>query len=406
MTLKNKAVNSALVLVLCTVAMGIIAGTTDSQNVADSSETTQQAVAVAAEVDSDMGMGAGVVRSLNEIEEQALAEQESVGVAQLQKVVVTAAEEAIASVPDGPILTEEEMLWQNRVMADVENQMNVRAEANADSEIVGRLRKGDVAEVVEIGTEWTHIVSGNVDGYVKNEYCVYGLDALAYARQNVDTRATVIGNGVRVRSDASTEGSVVASVSKGSTLIVEVDAEVAEGWVAVRFTGKTRYVSADYVETELATTEAITIAEEQEIARKKAEEEAKRKAAQTTEITVVQNPSYNATTDEVLLLAALIQCEAGGECYEGKVAVGAVVLNRVRSSRYPNSISEVIYALGQFTPAGSGKVDSVVASGPKQSCIQAAQEALNGVDYTNGAVSFRQKKSGHAGLVIGNHVFY
>ena len=105
-------------------------------------------------------------------------------------------------------------------------------------------------------------------------------------------------------------------------------------------------------------------------------------------------------------MAALIQCEAGGECYEGKVAVGAVVMNRVRSGRYPNSMTEVIYASGQFTPAGNGKVAAVLTNGPKAACIQAAQEAINGVDNTSGAVSFRQARTGHAGLVIGNHVFF
>lgn len=401
MNLQNKAVKSAIILALCLGMMCIIAGTGGTTN-----NTMDVASQQVTETETVAGRTAGVVLSLNELEEQAFAELQNVDYAQMQTVFVTAAEEAIASVPDGPILTEEEQLWQNRLMADVDNQMNVRAEATTESEIVGRLRKGDVAEVVEVGEEWTHIKSGNVDGFVKNEYCVYGLDAMAYAYANVDIRATVTGNGVRVRNEASTESGIVAAVSKGATLIVEPDAEQVEGWVAVRFTGKTRYVSADYVETVLTVSEAITLEEEREIARKKAEEEAKRRAAQTTDIVVVQNPSYDATTDEILLLAALIQCEAGGECYEGKVAVGGVVLNRVRSSRYPNTIAEVIYSPKQFTPAGNGKVDRVLAAGPKEICIKAAQEALNGTDYTNGAVSFRQTKSGHAGLVIGNHVFF
>ena len=72
-------------------------------------------------------------------------------------------------------------------------------------------------------------------------------------------------------------------------------------------------------------------------------------------------------------LAALIQCEAGEEPYEGQVAVGAVVMNRVRSGAYPNTVKGVIYASGQFTPAGSGQVGRVVASGKiKASCLQAA----------------------------------
>ncbi len=399
MNLQNKAVKNAIALALGLAMMCVIAVTAGSTDDAKDVASGQVTEGVA-------GRTAGVVSSLNELEEQVLSELQNVEYTQMQTVVVAAGEEEEESVPEEPVLTEEEQLWVNRLMADVNDNMNVRAEESTDAEIVGRLRKGDVADVIEIGEEWTLIESGNVKGYVKNDYCVYGLDAMAYANANIDIRATVTGNGVRVRSEASTDSHIVASVSKGMVLIVEPEAEEVEGWVAVRFLGNTCYISADYVETVLAISEAITIEEEQEIARQRAEEEAKRRAAQTTEITVVQHESFDATADEVLLLAALIQCEAGGECYEGQVAVGAVVLNRVRSSRYPNTIAEVIYAPGQFTPAGGGHVDRTLAAGPKESCVRAAQEALNGVDYTNGAVSFRQTKSGHAGLVIGGHVFF
>ena len=401
MRLRNKAVKNAVTVALGFGIMCAIAGTEGTTERVNDAVLQQVTIE-----DSVKGRTAGVVLSLNELEELTLENIHRVDYEQMAVAVVTAAEDEMIAIPDAPILTEEEQLWQNRVMADVEDKMNVRAAASKDSEIIGRMRKGDVAEVIEIGEEWTHIKSGNVDGYLKNEYCVYGMDALAYANANIDIRATVTGTGVRVRSEASTDSSIVASVSNGVVLIVEPNAEQVDGWLPVRYTGKTRYISADYAEVTHATTEAITIAEEEEIARKKAEEEAKRKAAQTTEITVVQNASFNASTDEVLLLAALIQCEAGGECYEGKVAVGAVVMNRVRSGRYPNSMSDVIYAPGQFTPAGNGKVAGVLANGPKSSCIQAAQEAINGIDNTNGTVNFRQAKTGHAGLVIGNHVFF
>ena len=447
MNLKQRMIQS-VALAVGVIGMSAVAAVSGTSVATNGNEVSLQNAEVTT------GRTAGVVLALNNLEEKSIEAYTLIGVEQIRANVVTASEaqmetdaevnietffnieeigavatesevveeteiateaateiepetEVATEVVVEPALSEEEMLWQNRVMADVKKQMNVRAEASAEAELVGRFRKGDVAEIVEIGEEWTKIRSGNVEGYVKSSYCLYGLDALAYAKENVDTRATVTVNGLRVRSEASTEtGSIVASVSKGATLIVKTDVEVPEGWVAVGYTGKTRYVSSEYVDVQFATSEAITIAEEKEIARKKAEEEAKRKAKQTTEITVVQRESYDATTDEILLLAALIQCEAGGESYEGKLAVGAVVMNRVRSSRYPNSISDVIYSPGQFTPAGNGKVASVLERGPKDSCIQAAQEAVNGVDNTNGAKSFRQAKTGRAGLVIGGHVFF
>lgn len=302
--------------------------------------------------------------------------------------------------------TEEEALWQNRLMADVNDYLYVRASADADAEIVGKLYKGDVAEIQEEGSGWTHVASGNVDGYVNNDYCVTGTAALAYAQQNFDTEAEVLTNGLRIRSEADENASVITAVSEGTTLKVDSGVETDDQWVAVVYGGTTRYVSADYVTTSLALGEGITIEEEQAELARIAEEEAAKKAAQVTEVTTVQNAAVEATVDDVTLLAAIIQCEAGNEVYEGQLAVGAVVMNRVRSGGYPSTVHDVIYQKSQFPPAGAGSVANVAAKGPKQSCLQAAQEALNGTDNTGGATCFRRASSGHAGVVIGNHVFY
>ena len=106
------------------------------------------------------------------------------------------------------------------------------------------------------------------------------------------------------------------------------------------------------------------------------------------------------------LLAALIQCEAGGESYEGQVAIGAVVMHRVRSAAYSDTIHAVIYASGQFSPARTGKLNRALESGKiKQSCIDAANEAISGVSTVGDRTHFR-RNNGREGLVIGHHVFY
>ena len=302
--------------------------------------------------------------------------------------------------------TEEEQIWQNCLMADVNDYLYVRASADADAEIVGKLYKGDVAEIQEEGSGWTHVASGNVDGYVNNDYCVTGTEALAYAQQNFDTEAEVLTNGLRIRSEADENASVITAVSEGTTLKVDSGVETDDKWVAVVYGGTTRYVSADYVTTSLALGEGVTIEEEQAELARIAEEEAAKKAAQVTEVTTVQNEAVEASVDDVTLLAAIIQCEAGNEVYEGQLAFGAVIMSRVRAGGYPSTVHDVIYQKSQFPPAGAGTVASVAARGPKQSCLQAAQEALNGTDNTGGATCFRRASSGHAGVVIGNHVFY
>lgn len=294
--------------------------------------------------------------------------------------------------------------WQDRLMADVNEFLYIRAEGSEDAEIVGKLYKGAVAQVAEVGDTWTHVTSGNVDGYVMNSYCLYGTDALNYANETFDVEAEIQTDGLRVRSSADPEASVLAAVSTGMSFPVDADAEAVEGWVAIDYKGSTGYVSAEYVTTELALGEAVTIEEEKERLAKEAAEAAK--SAQVSSSGTVQNGAMAASVDDVTLLAALIQCEAGSESYEGQLAVGAVVMNRVRSGAYPGSIYGVIYESGQFTPAGSGSVASVAANGPKASCVQAAQQAISGADNTGGAVRFRGASSGQPGVVIGNHVFW
>lgn len=114
---------------------------------------------------------------------------------------------------------------------------------------------------------------------------------------------------------------------------------------------------------------------------------------------------YVPEDSDAYLLGAIIQCESDGEPYEGKLAVGSVVLNRVKSSYFPNSISGVIYQGGQFSPVASGRLAYRLEAGVNNACLQAAQEVLNG-NVTIGALYFRTNNGIIEGTVIGNHVFY
>lgn len=106
---------------------------------------------------------------------------------------------------------------------------------------------------------------------------------------------------------------------------------------------------------------------------------------------------------DVKLLAALIFCEAGNQPYDGKVAVGAVVMNRISSRRFPNTLEGVIYQRGQFTPAMTGKLGRILSSGRiPQSCYEAAQDALNGVSPVGNALFFN---TGSGKFKLGDHYF-
>ncbi len=107
------------------------------------------------------------------------------------------------------------------------------------------------------------------------------------------------------------------------------------------------------------------------------------------------------------LLANLIYCEAGGEPYEGKVAVGAVVINRVLSSVYPDTVVGVIYQNKQFSPVASGRLALALAEGrATAACYQAADEAMSGYSNVGNCVYFRTPIPGLAGTAIGGHIFY
>ena len=107
------------------------------------------------------------------------------------------------------------------------------------------------------------------------------------------------------------------------------------------------------------------------------------------------------------LLANLIYCEAGGEPYAGQLAVGAVVINRVLSSRYPNTVTGVIYQKYQFSPTLNGHLASALAiNKATSSCYKAADEAMTGVTNVGNCVYFRTPIEGLTGITIGGHIFY
>jgi spore germination cell wall hydrolase CwlJ-like protein len=132
---------------------------------------------------------------------------------------------------------------------------------------------------------------------------------------------------------------------------------------------------------------------------------------------------YSTTDEETLILAALIQAEAANQGDAGRLAVGSVVMNRVASSKFPNTVSGVIYASGQFAPVTSGRVALILAEGPNSACQYAASQAIAGNTNTdalffctysyaqnlhnsqvnNGQSGFLDRTSG---IVINAHYFY
>lgn len=146
--------------------------------------------------------------------------------------------------------------------------------------------------------------------------------------------------------------------------------------------------------------------EEIEALRKKIEEE-KRLSQLALNSTWRDISEIEFADGDLRLLASIIYCEAGGEPYEGKLAVGAVVINRVLSSRYPDTVVGVIYQRKQFSPVASGRLELVLTTNrATESCYEAAREAMSGVTNVGSCLYFRTPIPGLTGISIGGHVFY
>ena len=291
--------------------------------------------------------------------------------------------------------TEKEIAYE-LVMSNVTNTLNVRQEPNDDAMVSGKLYKDCGAVVLEKAEGWTKIKSGNLIGWARDEYLHFGEDAKAEALRVGYSIAVVKNDAIRVREEASKESAVLGYAACDEILTVVDEAD--ENWLCVEYGEGVGYILRELVSEEFSVDHGEST---EEITERKMKEEADKRKL------VKYYGCMSATDYELLLLAALIYCEAGGESYEGKLAVGAVVCNRVRSSSYADTLQGVIYASGQFTPAMTGKLDRVIAAGKvPQKCFDAAVEALGGYTTVGDCLYFRRNNGTRQGTVIGNHVFY
>lgn len=147
--------------------------------------------------------------------------------------------------------------------------------------------------------------------------------------------------------------------------------------------------------------------EDIEYLKKKLEEE-RRLAELAAKATTRDISSVTFEEGDRYLLANLIYCEAGGEIYAGKLAVGAVVINRLLNGAFPNTIYGVIYQKNQFSPVGSGRYALALAQNrATASCYRAADEAMSGATNVGGCLFFRTPTPSKTPVyVIGGHIFY
>lgn len=239
------------------------------------------------------------------------------------------------------------------VVTDDEAPIDVYMAADEASEIVGRFCSNGSGVVEEKGETWTKLSSGDVSGYVKTAHVIFDDEALTFIEEN---------------GEKNDEG---VCVLPQAVSIEEIRAK--------------------------------------ERAEALAKEESLKNEAQNQGAGEVATGQSGSAASESYLLACIVYCESGNQSYEGQLAVANVVLNRVKSPLFPNTVSEVVYQRGQFTPAFSGSLARVLKSGPSAQSVQAANDALAGNNnigdylYFNGYVDTSRVNSY---VVIGDHTFY
>lgn len=175
--------------------------------------------------------------------------------------------------------------FEGKALATVSGNLNIRKDADAESEKVGTLARGGICLVKEQGSEWSLIASGNCVGYVKNEYLAFGDAAGDWAEANGISKVAVVNTTtLKVREDADENSTCMTLIPEGESYTV---LGTKDDWTKIEidddFTG---YVKSEYVNVEYKTVKAVTVEEQAEKERKaaeKAKQEEEAKKAKNTE---------------------------------------------------------------------------------------------------------------------------
>lgn len=337
------------------------------------------------------------------------------------------------------VVDEEKDMFYNKAVAIAFPYLEVYESADEAAQTVGRLYEDSIADVIEVGSLWTKISSGNVEGFVRTESLCFDEEAEEITKQVGEVTATVTADTADVYSSVDSN-QIINTVEMGTTfsavgvigdyIIIQNEDEsrayVPKSAVSVSYGLITGYTNEE-AEAKEAAEEAARIAEEERIAAQEAAaaaaaaEQARREAIIANTVSgsdFTYNPTMSVSDEEIWILATVIDWEAGWESYEGKLAVANVVLNRVRGSRYANSIAGVVYAPYQFSGVsnGAGGPSSTfaarLAAGPRTNeCVQAALEALSGTNNVGNYTSFISVSQANISayssyMIIGGHCFH
>ena len=320
---------------------------------------------------------------------------------------------------------------------DAKDMLDIHAEANTASAVIGQVMEDGHVAILAKYNDWVQIQAGEIAGWVPAENLVEteisNEEAVAANEQVIAERTGATASEdeffaeeevqqdetAALQAEASTAAQNEIAEVQAAEEAARAEAEAkaaaeaqAAAEEAARLEAEAQAKAAEEAAQLAAEAQAKAAAEEaariEAEAQAKAAEEAARIAAEAQQAALAAQAAQTAaiSAEELKLLANIIYCEAGSESYVGKVAVGNVIMNRVKSASQPNTITEVVYAKGQFSPVRNGSLQRALSSDKADAaCYQAAIEALAGAQPVGGKLFFR-RNNGRSGQVIGHHVFY
>ena len=289
---------------------------------------------------------------------------------------------------------------------DAKDMLDIHAEANRASVVVGQVMDDGHVAILAKYNGWVQIQAGEIAGWVPAENLVEteisNEEAVAANVQVIAERTGATASEDEFFAEEEVQQDETAALQAEASEAAQNEIEEVQ---AAEEAARAEAEAKAAAEAQAAAEEAARIAAE---AQAKAAEEAARIAAEAQQAALAAQAAQTAvvSAEELKLLANIIYCEAGSESYVGKVAVGNVIMNRVKSASQPNTITEVVYAKGQFSPARNGSLQRALSSDKADAtCYQAAIEALAGAQPVGEKLFFR-RNNGRSGQVIGHHVFY
>ena len=301
---------------------------------------------------------------------------------------------------------------------DAKDMLDIHAEANRASAVVGQVMDDGHVAILAKYNDWVQIQAGEIAGWVPAENLVEteisNEEAVAANEQVIAERTGATASEDEFFAEEEVQQDETAALQAEASEaaqneIEEVQAAEEAARIEAEAQAKAAAEEAARLEAEAQAKAAAEEAARLEAeAQAKAAEEAAQLEAEAQQAALAAQAAQTAaiSAEELKLLANIIYCEAGSESYVGKVAVGNVIMNRVKSASQPNTITEVVYAKGQFSPVRNGSLQRALSSDKADAaCYQAAIEALAGAQPVGGKLFFR-RNNGRSGQVIGHHVFY